>query len=213
MKSSTVLKGQNVEKIVPDTHIGGDEVGDESGEEHFSCESASFSSDASTCSVPLPKRNKRKAYVPRGACSVLMPAGVDLFEPEYDPVPSGGTTNALCNVRTPPRLTKISDQPLLQARSVAPLPGPRNRQSSVKVSETNEEAVNGGTAPLTGNDKDASENDTDDARDSRLASPVRFKSDKIRKAFSKYKIRKANTDSLHMTFILQSNKQAAKANA
>lgn len=64
-----------------------DEVGYELLDEHLSAETADYSSDASVSSAPLRRRNKRKAYVPRGACSVLVPAGVDLFEPEYDPLP------------------------------------------------------------------------------------------------------------------------------
>lgn len=73
-------------QIDDDEVVGG---GYESADEQqFSSETASsYSSDVSASSEPLQKRNKRKAYVPRGACNVLVPAGVDLFEPEYDPFP------------------------------------------------------------------------------------------------------------------------------
>lgn len=64
-----------------------DEFGYELLDEHLSGETADYPSDVSVSSASLRRRNKRKAYVPRGACSVLVPAGVDLFEPEYDPLP------------------------------------------------------------------------------------------------------------------------------
>lgn len=72
-----------------------DDTGYESAHEHACNEKVDYISDASTSSEPVPKKNKRKAYVPRGACSVLVPAGVDLFEPEYDPLMSiaSGTPN------------------------------------------------------------------------------------------------------------------------
>lgn len=74
-----------------------DEVGYELLDEHLSGETADYSSDASVSSAPLRRRNKRKAYVPRGACSVLVPAGVDLFEPEYDPLPGPSSGISLIN--------------------------------------------------------------------------------------------------------------------
>ncbi|EJD75023.1 hypothetical protein LOAG_17748 [Loa loa] len=85
------------------------EVGYELLDEHLTRETADYSSDASVSSAPLRRRNKRKAYVPRGACSVLVPAGVDLFEPEYDPLPgpSSGSAKGLCNVEPSQKHAKV----------------------------------------------------------------------------------------------------------
>uniref|UniRef100_A0A0R3S4S3 C2H2-type domain-containing protein n=1 Tax=Elaeophora elaphi TaxID=1147741 RepID=A0A0R3S4S3_9BILA len=86
-----------------------DEVGYELLDEHLSGETADYSSDASVSSAPLRRRNKRKAYVPRGACSVLVPAGVDLFEPEYDPLPgpSSGSAKGLYNIQPSHKHAKV----------------------------------------------------------------------------------------------------------
>lgn len=47
---------------------------------------------------PTPVKNKRKDFTPRGAYSVMVPAGVDPFEPEYDPVPGPSSSSDGCYI-------------------------------------------------------------------------------------------------------------------
>lgn len=173
-----------------------DEVGYELLDEHLSGETADYSSDASVSSTPLRRRNKRKAYVPRGACSVLVPAGVDLFEPEYDPLPgpSSGSARGLCNVELSHKHAKSR----LLPTSVTI----KNRRVSSDLIRNN--ASGGIVDSLSNNNPEPARNK--DVRNVSGSSTRRFKSDKIRRAFSsEYSIRKPVSDSLHMTFVRQSN--------
>ncbi|VBB32693.1 unnamed protein product, partial [Acanthocheilonema viteae] len=192
-----------------------DEVGYELLDEHLSGETADYSSDASVSSAPLRRRNKRKAYVPRGACSVLVPAGVDLFEPEYDPLPGPsseyhlklcvlssslingnlitGSAKELCSVEPSHKHTKNR---LLHSVTT------KNRRAGSNLIRNN--ASSGTVGLLPNNSREPTKNK--DARNVSSGSTRRFKSDKIRRAFStEYSIRKPVSDSLHMTFVRQSN--------
>uniref|UniRef100_A0A8R1XTW9 PWWP domain-containing protein n=1 Tax=Onchocerca volvulus TaxID=6282 RepID=A0A8R1XTW9_ONCVO len=173
-----------------------DEVGYELLDEHLSGETADYSSDASVSSAPLRRRNKRKAYVPRGACSVLVPAGVDLFEPEYDPLPgpSSGSARGLCNVEPSHKHAKSR----LLSTSVTT----KNRRAGSDLLRNN--SSSGRICTLLNSNPEPTKNE--DVQNISSGSTRRFKSDKIRRAFSsEYSIRKPVSDSLHMTFVRQSN--------
>ncbi|CAG9539686.1 unnamed protein product [Cercopithifilaria johnstoni] len=171
-----------------------DEVGYELLDEHLSGETADYSSDASVSSAPLRRRNKRKAYVPRGACSVLVPAGVDLFEPEYDPLPgpSSDSAKGLCNVEPSHKHAKNRLLPSITTK---------NRRATSDLIRNNASSGTVGSLPSSN-----PEPTKKDVRNVSSGSTRRFKSDKIRRAFStEYSIRKPVSDSLHMTFVRQSN--------
>ncbi|VDK84661.1 unnamed protein product [Litomosoides sigmodontis] len=172
-----------------------DEVGYELLDEHLSGETADYSSDASVSSAPLRRRNKRKAYVPRGACSVLVPAGVDLFEPEYDPLPgpSSDSAKGLCNVEPSHKHAKNRLPSSVTTK---------NRRGNSALVKNSASSKTVGSLP--NNNPEQAENK--DIRNVSGGSMRRFKSDKIRRAFStEYSIRKPVSDSLHMTFVRQSN--------
>ncbi|KAM3725993.1 PWWP domain-containing protein 2A [Dirofilaria immitis] len=173
-----------------------DEVGYELLDEHLSGETADYSSDASVSSAPFRRRNKRKAYVPRGACSVLVPAGVDLFEPEYDPLPGPSSDSAreLCNVEPSHKHAK--------SRFLPTSVSTKNRRASSDLLRDNTSSGRVGSILNSNFERTRNEN----VRNISSGSTRRFKSDKIRRAFSsEYSIRKPVSDSLHMTFVRQSN--------
>ncbi|VDM96313.1 unnamed protein product [Thelazia callipaeda] len=178
-----------------------DELTSEFLDAHLNGSAGGYSPDTSMTSALFRQRNKRKAYIPRGACSVLVPAGVDLFEPEYDPLPgpSSGPNND-CSVEPSHKLSKNA----IFKKRVLSASASKHRRSAVDQVRSN---VSGRTfVSVSTSSKVDGEDGKKDVQNVDSSARRFFKSDKIRKAFSsEYSIRKPVSDSLHMTFIRQSN--------
>lgn len=177
---------------------------------------------------PAPVKNKRKDFTPRGAYSVIVPAGVDPFEPEYDPVPGsssssdesyipreaeGGVTKANQNGTAGEmvgfkRLTKVGGTLVTGNVRTAAAVLRANMASTVS-------GVNIGRAPFSGVYNPNSNSNsvrahslsaTSVSRDAESVSDlhgntVRFNNEGIRNALS-YEIQRGNADSpLHMKLV------------